>query len=71
MRAAGVTAIVLGLAISAVQAADLSTREANRVQEAATVNTDTGAMLARVNRGLMEIIPSETGLMFVTASRRA
>jgi SH3 domain-containing YSC84-like protein 1 len=37
MRAAGVTAIVLGLAISAVQAADLSTREANRVQEAATV----------------------------------
>jgi lipid-binding SYLF domain-containing protein len=37
MRAAGVTAIVLGLVISAVQAADLSTREANRVQEAATV----------------------------------
>src|SRR5258706_15588582 len=37
MRAAGITAIVLGLAMSAVQAADLSTKEANRVQEAATV----------------------------------
>jgi lipid-binding SYLF domain-containing protein len=36
MRVA-ITAIVLGLAISSVQAADLSTREASRVQEAATV----------------------------------
>ncbi len=38
------------------------------VQEAASANADPGAMLARVNRGLMEIIPSETGLMFVTAA---
>ncbi len=38
------------------------------VQEAATANADTGSMLARVNRGLMEIIPSEGGLMFVTAA---
>ncbi len=36
MRVAGITAIVLGLAITA-QAADLSTKEASRVQEAATV----------------------------------
>jgi SH3 domain-containing YSC84-like protein 1 len=36
MRAAGITAIVLGLAVTA-QAADLSTKEASRVQEAATV----------------------------------
>lgn len=38
------------------------------VQEAATASAEPGAMLARVNRGLMEIIPSETGLMFVTAA---
>jgi lipid-binding SYLF domain-containing protein len=36
MRAAGITAIVLSLAVTA-PAADLSTKEANRVQEAATV----------------------------------
>ena len=36
MRATGITAIVLGLAVTA-QAADLSTKEAARVQEAATV----------------------------------
>jgi lipid-binding SYLF domain-containing protein len=36
MRATGITAIVLGLAVTA-QAADLSTKEASRVQEAATV----------------------------------
>ena len=36
MRATGIIAIVLGLAVTA-QAADLSTKEASRVQEAATV----------------------------------
>jgi lipid-binding SYLF domain-containing protein len=34
---AAIAAIVLGLAITNVQVADLSTREANRIQEAATV----------------------------------
>ena len=36
MRAA-IAAVVLGLSIPSVQAADLSSREANRIQEAATV----------------------------------
>jgi SH3 domain-containing YSC84-like protein 1 len=39
MRAA-IAAIVLGLAMTNVQAADLSTKEANRIQEAATVLTE-------------------------------
>jgi phosphoserine phosphatase RsbU/P len=37
-------------------------------QEAATTSPSTGLMLERVNRGLMEIIPSETGMVFVTAA---
>jgi phosphoserine phosphatase RsbU/P len=37
-------------------------------QEAATATASTGLMLERVNRGLMEIIPSETGMIFVTAA---
>jgi serine phosphatase RsbU (regulator of sigma subunit) len=37
-------------------------------QEAAMTSMNTGLMLERVNRGLMEIIPHETGMMFVTAA---
>jgi serine phosphatase RsbU (regulator of sigma subunit) len=38
------------------------------VQEACAHTTDPGEVLARVNRGLIEIIPTETGVMFVTAA---
>jgi sigma-B regulation protein RsbU (phosphoserine phosphatase) len=38
------------------------------VQEACTHADEPGALLSRVNRGLMEIIPAETGVMFVTAA---
>lgn len=38
------------------------------VQEACAHTSDPGEVLARVNRGLIEIIPSETGVMFVTAA---
>lgn len=38
------------------------------VQEACAYTCQPGEVLARVNRGLIEIIPSETGVMFVTAA---
>ncbi len=38
------------------------------VQEACAHTSEPGEVLARVNRGLIEIIPSETGVMFVTAA---
>ncbi|MEP6672280.1 MAG: SpoIIE family protein phosphatase [Chthoniobacter sp.] len=38
------------------------------VQEACANASDPGEILARVNRGLIEIIPTETGVMFVTAA---
>ncbi|EDY21305.1 protein serine/threonine phosphatase [Chthoniobacter flavus Ellin428] len=38
------------------------------VQEACTHVSSPGEVLARVNRGLIEIIPTETGVMFVTAA---
>jgi serine phosphatase RsbU (regulator of sigma subunit) len=38
------------------------------VQEAGTHGGGPADLLARVNRGLMEIIPAETGVMFVTAA---
>ncbi len=38
------------------------------VQEACTHAEEPAALLSRVNRGLMEIIPAETGVMFVTAT---
>lgn len=38
------------------------------VQEACTHASSPAEVLARVNRGLIEIIPTETGVMFVTAA---
>jgi serine phosphatase RsbU (regulator of sigma subunit) len=38
------------------------------VQDACPNAPDAAALLARVNRGLMEIIPHDAGMMFVTAS---
>ena len=38
------------------------------VQEACPQSDSPGALLARVNRGLIEIIPAEKGVMFVTAA---
>lgn len=38
------------------------------LQEACAHTFEPGEVLARVNRGLIEIIPSETGVMFVTAA---
>jgi serine phosphatase RsbU (regulator of sigma subunit) len=38
------------------------------VQEACAHVSDPAEVLARVNRGLIEIIPTETGVMFVTAA---
>jgi len=38
------------------------------VQEACANASGPGEILARVNRGLIEIIPTETGVMFVTAA---
>jgi sigma-B regulation protein RsbU (phosphoserine phosphatase) len=38
------------------------------VQEACAHASSPGEVLARVNRGLIEIIPTETGVMFVTAA---
>jgi len=38
------------------------------VQEACTHGDTPGALLSRVNRGLIEIIPAEKGVMFVTAA---
>ncbi len=38
------------------------------VQEACTHSDSPGALLSRVNRGLIEIIPAEKGVMFVTAA---
>jgi serine phosphatase RsbU (regulator of sigma subunit) len=38
------------------------------MQEACAHASDPGEVLARVNRGLIEIIPTETGVMFVTAA---
>jgi serine phosphatase RsbU (regulator of sigma subunit) len=38
------------------------------VQEACARASDPSEILARVNRGLIEIIPTETGVMFVTAA---
>ena len=38
------------------------------VQEACSHGDSPGALLARINRGLIEIIPAEKGVMFVTAA---
>jgi serine phosphatase RsbU (regulator of sigma subunit) len=38
------------------------------VQEACSHGDTPGALLARINRGLIEIIPAEKGVMFVTAA---